>query len=376
MVALPEAKRFGRSRPSQMMPITAKDGCVTETAFASEPPAVSGCDSINEQTFLLERMQLALDAGRTGIWDWNLVTGEVHLDARVRALWGLSADAPANLDVFRSALHPQDKKRTKAAIEQALDPTYQDDYESEYRVIGLNDRVERWVSVRGRTFFEDGRAVRIVGTARDITERKHREQHVRTLLRELVHRSKNLLAVVQAMSRQTATGLGSIEDFQRKFSARLQALSMAHDLLISHDWRGASMHDLAQAQMAYCLDIGAGKVAEHARIEGPRIMLKPEAAQNIGLALHELATNALAYGALSYDCGSVALSWRLEAGRFLVEWRESGGPRVAPPRREGFGHKVIKRLVPQALDGETTLNFSPEGFVWTLSAPASCAMAK
>jgi PAS domain S-box-containing protein len=339
---------------------------------SSPPPAAAG----DEQNFMLERMKLALDAGRTGIWDWNLVTGEVHLDARVRALWGLTPEMPANLDVFRQALHPQDKKRTKEAIEQALDPSFQDDYESEYRIIGLSDRVERWVSVRGRTFFDGNRAVRIVGTARDVTERKHREQHVHNLLRELVHRSKNLLAVVQAMSRQTAIGAGSIEDFQRKFSARLQALSMAHDLLISHDWRGASMHDLARAQMAYCLDLGGGEISEHARIEGPKLMLKPEAAQNIGLALHELATNALAYGALSCASGKVALSWRLDNGKFLVEWRESGGPRVSPPAREGFGHKVIKRLVPQALDGETTLDFSPEGFVWTLSAPATWAMAK
>ncbi len=349
---------------------------MTDITPASASSSQPGCESIREQAFTLERMKLALDAGHTGIWDWNLITGEVLLDARVRALWGLSEDAPANLDVFRSALHPQDKKRTKEAIQQALNPSNQEDYESEYRVVGQMDRVERWVSVRGRTFFEDGRPVRIVGTARDITERKHREQHVRTLLRELVHRSKNLLAVVQAMSRQTATGSGSIDEFQRKFSARLQALSMAHDLLISHDWRGASMHDLARAQMAYCLDVGASEVGEHARIDGPKVMLKPEAAQNIGLALHELATNALAHGALSRAGGGVALNWQLEDGRFLVDWRESGGPPVAPPPRQGFGYKVIKRLVAQALDGATTLDFAPEGFSWTLSVPVSAAVAK
>ncbi len=349
---------------------------MTDTPSASASTPIPSCDDVCEQAFTLQRMKLALEAGRTGIWDWNLVTGEVLLDSRVRALWGLSEDAPANLEVFRAALHPQDKHRTKEAIGRALDPENSDDYEAEYRVIGQNDHVERWVSVRGRTFFEDGRAVRMVGAARDITDRKHREQHVRMLLRELVHRSKNLLAVVQAMSRQTAAGSASIEEYQRKFSARLQALSMAHDQLISHDWRGAFMHDLVRAQIAYCLDVGAGELGEQAGIDGPRVMLKPEAAQNIGLALHELAANALAYGALSCAGGRVALSWRLEDGRFRIEWRESGGPRCAPPRREGFGHKVIKRLVAQALDGETTLDFPPEGFVWTLSVPAGLAMAK
>ncbi len=349
---------------------------MSETISSYASTQSSGCDQIREQALTVERMKLALDAGRTGIWDWNLITGEVLLDARVRKLWGLAEADPANLEVFRNALHPLDKRRTREAIAHALDPENLEDYEAEYRVIGKNDRVERWISVRGKTFFEDGRAVRIVGTARDITERKHREQHVRLLLRELVHRSKNLLAVVQAMSRQTATGAASIEEYQRKFSARLQAMSMAHDLLISQDWRGAGMHDLVRAQIAYCLDVGAGEVGENTRIDGPKIMLKPEAAQNIGLALHELASNALTYGALSSAQGSVSLSWRLEAGHFLLIWRESGGPTVTPPPREGFGTKVIKRLAAQALDGQATLDFPPEGFVWTLSAPAEAIVAK
>lgn len=331
---------------------------------------------MNEQAYALERMQLALDAARTGVWDWNLVTGEVHIDARVRRLWGLPDDAAASFEIFRNALHPQDRKRTKEAVNVALDPTHEGDYEIEYRVIGQTDRIERWVSVRGRTFFENGRAVRILGTARDITERKQREQHVRVLLRELVHRSKNLLAVVQAMARQTAAGSPSVEDFQRKFSARLQALSMAHDLLVSQDWRGASMRDLVRAQMAYCLDIKEGELETRARIDGPRIMLKPEAAQNIGLALHELATNALSFGGLSRPEGAVSLSWRFEDGRLNIEWRESGGPAVTAPPREGFGHKVVKRLVAQALDGTATLHFPPEGLIWTLSIPASYATVR
>ncbi len=343
---------------------------------ATKPPP-SGCDAIRDQTFALQRMHLALEAGRTGIWDWDLVTGEVHLDARTRALWGLPDDAPANFEVFRNALHPQDRKRTKEAVSVALDPEHEGDYEIEYRIIGQQDRAERWISVRGRTYFEHGRAVRILGTARDITPRKHREQHVRLLLRELVHRSKNLLAVVQAMARQTAISSGSIEDFQRKFSARLQALSMAHDLLISQDWRGASMHELVRAQMGYCLDVAQGDIGDLARIDGPKIMLKPEAAQNVGLALHELATNALAHGALSRPGGRVEISWRLEDGRFCVDWRESGGPIMATAApREGFGHKVLRRLVAAALDGTATLAFPPEGFVWTLSVPATQTIAK
>lgn len=353
-----------------------RGGAVTDADLLRDevaPETRRACEALNDQAYALERLQLALDAGRTGVWDWNLATGEVHLDARVRQLWGLAEDDETSFDVFRSALHPQDRHRSKEAVGLALDPGHDGYYEIEYRVIGVQDKVERWVAIRGRTFFEDGRAVRILGTARDITERKMREQHVRVLLRELVHRSKNLLAVVQAMSRQTAAGATSVEAFQRKFSARLQALSMAHDLLVSQDWRGASMHDLVRAQMAYCLDVAKDSLAEHAAIEGPKIMLKPEAAQNIGLALHELATNALSYGALSRAEGSISLKWGFEDGRLVIEWRESGGPALATPPQEGFGHKVVKRLVAQALDGAATLSFPPDGLIWTLSIPASFA---
>jgi two-component sensor histidine kinase len=347
-----------------------------QEARSERPQPVADSHDELSHAIALQRMQMALDAARTGIWDWNLVTGDVHLDARVRALWSLPDDTPGSFEIFRNALHPQDRKRTKEAVGVALDPDQEGDYEVEYRVIGVTDQVERWVSVRGRTFFENGRAVRILGTARDITERKHREQHVRTLLRELVHRSKNLLAVVQAMARQTATGAVSIEEFQRKFSARLQALSMAHDLLVSQDWRGASMHDLVRKQIAYCLDVEQGNVGDHALIDGPQLMLKPEAAQNIGLALHELAVNALTHGALSTARGRIEIRWRREDDSFSLEWRETGGPCVASPPAEGFGHKVIKRLVAQALDGESTILFPPEGFVWTLTVPVSHALAK
>ncbi len=335
----------------------------------------SGCGAIKDQAYALERMQLALDAGRTGVWDWNLVTGEVHIDARVRQFWSLG-DIQPSFEVFRNALHPQDRRRTKEAVGLALDPSHTSDYEIEYRVIGVKDRIERWISIRGRTFFEDGRAVRILGTARDITERKMREQHVRVLLRELVHRSKNLLAVVQAMARQTAAGAASVEEFQRKFAARLQALSMAHDILVSQDWRGASMRELVRAQLAYCMDVPKDDIVEHARIEGPKILLKPEAAQNIGLALHELAANALSYGALSVTDGSVSLKWGFEGDRLNIEWRESGGPPLVAPPKEGFGHKVVKKLVAQALDGEAILSFPPDGLIWTLSIPATFAMLK
>ncbi|WP_166142672.1 sensor histidine kinase [Methylosinus sp. RM1] len=347
---------------------------MTDIDSKSEASAPQRADD-RDAALALERMRMALDASLTGIWDWDLVTGEVHLDERVRALWALPEGAPGSFEIFRNAMHKDDKAQTREAAPAALDPGQLGDYEAEYRIIGQTDGVERWIAVRGRTFFEGGRAARIIGTARDITDRKRREDHVHVLLRELVHRSKNLLAVVQAMARQTAAGAPSLADFQRKFAARLQALSMAHDLLVSQDWHGASMPELVRAQLSYCLD--AGCVEEQTRAGGPDLMLKPEAAQNIGLALHELAVNALTHGALSQPEGRIELHWRIDDARFVVEWREFGGPPAAPEQmREGFGHKVIKRLVAQALGGEATIGFPPDGFEWTLAVPAAQALAE
>ncbi len=136
------------------------------------------------------------------------------------------------------------------------------------------------------------------------------------------------------------------------------------------------MRDLVRAQLAYCMDVPREEIGDQAHIEGPNVMLKPEAAQNIGLALHELATNALSYGALSTPGGAIALKWRLEDERLVLEWRESGGPALATTPREGFGHKVVKRLVAQALDGEATLTFPPDGLVWTLSIPETYTLAR
>src|SRR5271165_1626221 len=155
---------------------------------------------------------------------------------------------------------------------------------------------------------------------------------------------------------------------QSQFEARLQALSMAHDLLVSQNWRGASMHDLVEAEMAYCLDTSR-RPCGRACANGPQIMLKPKAAQNIGLALHELAMNALAHGALARLDGCVTVIWSVDNERLIVEWRETGGPAVAAPPREGFGHMVVKRIVAQALGAKAIMSFPPNGFMWTLSVP-------
>jgi PAS domain S-box-containing protein len=210
----------------------------------------------------------------------------------------------------------------------------------------------------------------------DVTERKESEAHLRLVLRELTHRSKNLLAVIQAMARQTARHAGSIDGFLNHFSARLQALAASHDLLVRESWHGASLDELIRSQLGGYIERDAGQVA----IEGPAVALKPEAAQNLGLALHELAINAARFGALSVPDGHVSITWehRERAGGRAIEldWREQRGPKVKTRRKYGFGSLVIERNLARALDAEVKLDFDPEGLRCQIVIPAGQVVAE
>lgn len=217
-----------------------------------------------------------------------------------------------------------------------------------------------------------GRIVAVSVIYRDISELRRREEHTRFIMRELSHRSKNLLAVIQAMARQTARTSRDLGDFQERFTARVKGLSQSHDLLVRRDWRGVPVHELVRAHVSPFVDR-----SEQAMIlSGPSLILKPEAAQNLGLALHELATNASKHGALSSPTGRIEIRWGIEQRggerRFRIDWQEGGGPKVAPPDRRGFGHSVVDAMVGRALDGEARLDWRPEGLAWSLDVPGAC----
>jgi two-component sensor histidine kinase len=199
-------------------------------------------------------------------------------------------------------------------------------------------------------------------------ERKRSEDQVRFLMRELSHRAKNQLAVVVAMARRTAERSDGIADFEKVFSERLMALARSTDLLVSQNWRGVSLVELVDAHL---MPFTAGNKSR-LTVEGPWIELGPDAAQSVGLALHELATNASKYGALSVPGGTVAVRWMHTGGEpraLRIEWTESGGPPVTAPTRSGFGSVVIQRTVAQSLNGTVTHDFRPEGVYWSIELP-------
>ncbi len=226
----------------------------------------------------------------------------------------------------------------------------------------------RWFDIRVDPLFERGRTTGVNCMAIDITERKEYEQQLRFVMRELTHRSKNLLTVVLGIARQTAQTVDTLPVFVERFGARLQALARAHDVLADESWRGASIEELVDTQLGHVM----AKADERVDARGEAGMLSPEAAQNVALALHELATNATKYGAFANANGRVTVRWgrsSIDDSLFEITWRETGGPVVSQPIRKGFGRTMIERLVPRAIEGSSDLRFLPGGIEWTLRFP-------
>jgi two-component sensor histidine kinase len=200
-------------------------------------------------------------------------------------------------------------------------------------------------------------------------ERREAESEMRLISRELVHRTKNLLAVVQALISQTIRQGGTLEQFHERVNGRIQGLAQSIDLMVSRDGRGVSLRTLIERQLTA---FTAGKTEFD--ISGEEILLKPDVVQTLGMAFHELSTNAVKYGALSVPGGRLVVSWRREAPAghepvLMLRWQEIGGPPASPPEHKGFGTTVIERHITQALNAEVELTYSPEGFSWVMRAP-------
>lgn len=201
----------------------------------------------------------------------------------------------------------------------------------------------------------------------ELIRHEQREERITALNRELAHRSKNLLALVQAIARQTTASSVSIADYAERLSRRVQGLGRTHDLIIADDWEGVTIGDLIGRQVEPFLD-----APERLLMEGPAVALTPAAAQYLGMAFHELAANSLKHGALAQPSGRFTLQWRVEEapdGHLLhIHWREEGLQSVASGP-EGFGRLVLERLTPQALDGQARWAAEPTGVVWHLACP-------
>ncbi len=312
--------------------------------------------------------RLATQTAGIGLWQWNVVSDHVRWDNTMFELYGTSptADGSVQYTDYIASLHPDDAARQDAILQDTVDRC--GDSQREFRIHRSDDGTVRHIrAVEIARAGIDGKTEWVVGTNLDITEQRTREAHVDLLMGEVNHRAKNMLGVVMAVAHQT--GGTDHAEFIRRFSARIQSLAAGQDLLVDSQWRGVQLDTLARAQLAHFKDL----IGDRITLSGPLALLSPSAVQTIGMALHELATNASKYGALSNDRGRVAIEWQRvrddASDRFVMTWIESDGPPVVAPKRRGFGTTVTGKMVRMGLDGEVTADFSPQGFSWRIDCP-------
>jgi two-component sensor histidine kinase len=308
-----------------------------------------------------ERLRHATEGSGVGTYDLNLSTGRGVWSRTAFALLGLDPpdDLEGSYDLWRSAIHPQDVERAEA--EHAAAVAEGRVWTMEYRTARPVDR-PRWLQAYGHFETHPNGDIRSIGVVTDITERKVWEEHQRLLVAELNHRVKNTLAVVQGLAFQTFRAFDDAAPV-KAFEGRLMALAAAHTMLTDQNWEAADLDELMRGAFA-----AHGVGASRAAFAGPPIRISPEPAVTLTLVMHELATNALKYGALS-DNGRVEVTWRLSVPNLELEWRERGGPLTREPERRGFGTRMIERAFTQQLGGRVNLEFAPEGLIARMAAP-------
>jgi two-component sensor histidine kinase len=313
------------------------------------------------------RLRLALNAGDLGSWEYTPATGEFLTSPACRTNFGRSADAPFTYGDLVASIHPDDRQKQAEAVAAAM--ANRTDLHVEYRVI-WPDRSEHWIRVSGRTRIGPDGALSMVGVSQDITGRHRAEERQALLLHELNHRVKNTLATVQSVASMTRRSAEAGDPAAwDAFMGRLQGLAHTHDLLTSTSWNGALLEDVLRSELEPYQD----PLRQRIRLRGPQINLQPGAVLALGLAVHELATNAAKYGSLSVPDGRLSVMWAVTSGQgpalLLVEWAESGGPRVKKPERQGFGTRLIQRGLAQQLGGDIKLDFAPAGIRCVITFP-------
>ncbi len=308
------------------------------------------------------RRSLALIAGNMGSWDWDCTKNDFMWDDGQYRIFGVDRNSfTPTPDNLRSRIHPDDWEPVQSAIEQLVQSPQS--LQREFRVCRPGG-AERWcLGTATSTADASGRIVRVSGVTVDITDRKEAEERQTLLAREVDHRAKNALAVIQSMVRLTrATDVAS---YVASIEGRINALSRVHTVLAQSRWQAVDLRELVEEEIAPYRVPGVERVTA----SGQRVLLDPAAAQTFTLALHELVTNAAKYGALSSASGQLILHWEQTADALTLIWTELGGPKVRAPANSGFGTRIITVSIEKQLGGAATFNWRPEGLRCTLSIP-------
>jgi PAS domain S-box-containing protein len=310
-----------------------------------------------------QRLDLAVQAHGIGVFDWHIPSGKLVWNRQQEVVFGLAPGSfGGTIEDWRSLVLPEDRAQMEAVTSAALAASHET-LSFDFR-IRRPDGAVRWIEGAARLLYlPDGKPHRMVGTNMDVTERKVAEQHQRLLINELNHRVKNTLAIVQGIAWQSFRPSGAPRGAIEAFEGRLSALSAAHDVLTRQSWEAAPIGSIV-AEAVAPHHAGDGRLTA----EGPPIDLEPKRAVALGLAMHELATNAVKYGALSTPEGRVEVRWTTTDGTLRLTWRETGGPRVVAPARRGFGARLLEQGLAEELRGRVRLEFRPEGVLCVVEA--------
>ncbi|MGB8552092.1 MAG: response regulator [Pseudolabrys sp.] len=310
-----------------------------------------------------ERMRsLALAAGQMGSWEWNVARGSIVWDQGQCEIFGVDPSTfVPTLESIQPLINPEDFELLDRSFRKITKTT--NTFQTEFRVLRPNGDVRWCTGTAAASFDEMGRPIWLSGVTSDITERKRAEERQILLAEEVDHRARNVVAVVQSIMRLTRAD--SIDEYIGALDGRIGALSNAHRLLAGSRWEGADLTRLVEEEFAPYRASGNERV----KSRGPNILLPPATAQTIALALHELATNAAKYGALSVDPGYVELTWQTEPGKLELVWTESGGPQIGPPDRRGYGSRAIVAGIERQLGGLVNFDWQASGLRCTLCVP-------
>ena len=303
------------------------------------------------------RLEVAVEATGLGFWEWDVEAGQVNWSERNRALYGLGPDEPVSTQRYLELVHPEDRDEARAAFAAARDRPQGGAYSLEHRIVTPAGEL-RWVQAHGNVAKNaDGEPRLVVGTSLDITDRKAAEERRSLLMGELAHRAKNGIAILMAIVSQTARGQETVEGFLELIMARLQAMADSQDLVTEAGGRPVPLADVLGRALK---PFGLARVDLDPAMS--EVTLRGDMAIGMGLLIHEMATNAVKYGALSAVGGRIGVSLDdAPEGRAAFSWRETGGPPVSPPEKPGFGTRLLQ-LVLRPQGGEVSFAFEPDGF--------------
>lgn len=307
------------------------------------------------------RRSLALSAGDMGSWEVDLVNGCLEWDEGPYRIFNVNpAHFSPTIETVEAMMHPDDRgKNSIAAILQSPENRFQ----IEFRVVRPTGEV-RWCYGAGMIQRDlDGKPLRLNGVMVDLTDRKRAEERQLLLAREVDHRAKNMLAVVLSVLRLTKAN--TTPEFVSTVEGRIHALAATHNLLSTTRWQGADLRQIVEEELAPYRTNGLDRVST----DGPAAMLLPATAQAVALALHELATNAAKYGALSVDSGQLRLAWSIGPDALALEWAETGGPPAKPPSSLGFGLSIVRSSIEAQFRGGVLYDWRDEGLCCRLSIP-------